>query len=1455
MNEKTKKSRTRQESYRVRLNDSLPDEQLNTEFAAEVQDLLGLMEYEISDEAISGVVAATPPTFIAIQEGDFELLKTLFQCVYGIIDESIVVSFYNIYELNRKNSRLNLGIIITNTYIAPSARLLANQYQIQLLTFEDLLNTIFKVTRYLRAKCRDYEENNKLYHTYVEVKYLRRGRGRFKENQATEQEFVVTEAIDGSSFEAKGDLTPYIDNWLLRDGGSQICLLGEYGTGKTSFATHYFYRRAKAYLENPLKNRIPLLISLNHYHKAADISQMITDFLVNECGIRRDFDTFLRLAARGKLLVILDGFDEMAKQVDANVRRHNFREISRLLVGNNKVILTGRPNYFLTQAEIDEIFSQQLRAEDPYRAAIRKAISSTPRYEILTITLFDRWQIEEFLKKQSEYLKTQDIDDWRELHRTIYETYNLEELARTPVLLEIIIKTISEIRGRVSNLNAAKLYQIYTDFWLDREYDEKGDVRWLITRKDKELFVLDLAWTMLLTENSSPEIHFSKLSERVRRYFGLEKASEIEYFSSDIRFCSYLTHSETDGNYRFIHKSFMEYFAARRIYQALFDEHDISVIVTDKPIPDEVFFFLCQMIGPDEFAELRELSREEKDKTNKGFIIDLTARVLHQAMNICEQRGTIQLAEEWADKLLLYSEEFSFDKGKLWGAIGKGRLKAQLGQYEEAEESYRKALSISELMGDRLGLSQSLIQLGTIRQSRGDLDRSLQYYQQALAIFEELGDRASIGQALTNVGTVCQSRGDLDSSLRYYQQALAIFEQIGDRASIGQTLTNVADIYQTRGEVDLSLRYSQQALAIFREIGDRRSERQVLSQLGYTYQLTGRYDEAERIYQESLAVAQEIGDRQGVSRVLSQIGSICTSMARYAEAERYYRKALAISQDLGDWQGEASALTNLGQICARMARYEEAGSLFQQSIAIWESIGDVRAVGISLYNLANVYSVQGGFQESNELYRKSLEIFERIGDLHSRSRVLHQLGVIWQQAGEYGYAESLYRESLAIHEQVGDVRGVQGVLESLGDLAEAMQNFVEAERLYKDALEIVLKLGDQRGECELSVRLGKLARRRGDTQKAIEYYGRYLELARKMNLSLLADVVQEYDQLRAKRHNPFIVGMPVREEVFYGRNKELDELYRRIQRQENVMLIGARRMGKTSLLFRLSQRLELPFVSVFIDLQSFPGQAEGLLNGVIRQIIEALLREGLLSAERWEKFSLTYARDFVKALESMLDEAKEKLKDIKIVLILDEAERLLEYRVGEVLRASLTLNRNIVAVIAGTNQLLRKPDGDLSSPLFNIFSVMTLGPLSKQETETLISELSQQAGVIYEPAALERIYELSGGIPFYTQAIGYQLIELANQEMKYTITVADVNRIIPQTLERHLFFFKYNLDQLDDTQKAILAVIAKGEPLSNPRKRDIQELENRQLIIEENGNYRFVSGLFEEWFKQYGVTE
>jgi tetratricopeptide (TPR) repeat protein len=1455
----SKSTPPRPESYRVSLSDSLTEEQLNSQFQKEVKELLELMEYELSDEAVSGIGSSTSPTFVMSQEGDFKTLKTLFQCLYGIIDEHAVLSFNSIYALNQQSLRLNFAIIITNTYIAPAARLLARQHQIQLLTFEDLLNTVIKLDKYLKARCRDYEQNNSLFHTYVELRYLRRGTGRFKEHKATSQEFLVSEAIDADSFEAKGDLTPYVDAWLLRNENSQICLLGEYGTGKTSFATFYFYKRALAYMQSPLRNRIPLLIKLNRYHKSADIEQLMTDFLVNECGIRRNFNTFLGLAARGKLLIILDGFDEMAKQVDVNVRRHNFKEISKLAVGRNKIILSGRPNYFLTQAEINERFRQEQEKMDPYRAAIRKATAGPgQQYEILNITLFDRWQVDEFLKRQSEYLKEKGIEDWRDLRKAIYDTYNLEELARTPVLLEIIVKTISEIRGLVTHVNAAKLYQIYTDFWLDREYDDKGEVRWLITRKDKELFVSELAWTMLKTDNLHPEIHFSQLSERVRGYFNLEKASEIEYFSSDIRFCSYLIHSASDGNYKFIHKSFMEYFSARYIYQALFVEKDISKIITDKPVTDEVFFFLSQMVSLNDVDVMRTLSRDETDGRRREFLVALTIRVLQHSVRSYEHRGSLQSAEDWTHKLLNYSEEVDLDKGRLWGLVALGKIKAQLSLYEEAEDCYGKALALAVQLEDRSSEGEVLSQSGAIHQRRGEYGEALKCYMQAIQTLETVGDSSSMGQALASVGAIHQHRGEYGEALRYYTDAIRLFEESSDRSSMGRALASVGTLHRNIGEYNTSLEYYQRALAIFRELSDRRSESQAIAQLGHMYQETGRYEEAEGFFREELNISHELGDQQGISRALSNMGYLCRMTKRYTDAEEWYRRALTTSEQLGDKQGVGDALYAIGNLYQYMRRFDDAEDSYWRSVLILKELKDMRGLGLNYYQMANVYAEQQGrFPESRKYYKKAREIFAELGDRRSISSVIHQLGNLAQHDGDFEGAERYYRESLRVKEQINDAVGMQELVEALGGLEEARQNYGEAQKLYLAALDDAEKVGNRGNACNLHARLGKLAQKVGDEQKAIQHYASYIRLAQEMNLPLLEDVVQEYELLSSsKKSNPFIVGMPLQKDtLFGGRNAELEAIHRHVQQQNHVMLIGERRMGKTSLLFHLRDRLRPPLIPIFIDLQAFPIQAEGMLGGMLRKVVNELLGRDLLSSEQWGQFSITYAHDFVDALGSILDEVKGKLKDIKLVLIIDEADMLFEAegQMGEVLRSALTMNQDTVAVIAGTSRLLRLSANAQTSPLQNIFVPMTLSPLNKAETDFLIEELSRQVGVKYTTSALEHVYYLSGGIPFYIQLLGFELVEQAKHASKDEIGVEDVDRVIPQILSRHTINFQDIWVNLSDLEKAVVAEIVDKNVRAGLDEKCISNLQIKQLIIEENGRYRLTSGLFEEWLKSYNA--
>ena len=150
----------------------------------------------------------------------------------------------------------------------------------------------------------------------------------------------------------------YIDDWLKERSRLHISILGEFGTGKTWFCRHYAYRQLARYLADPVHERLPLLITLRDFTKAMTAQQLINDALLEKYRlplVGSAFEVFERMNRRGKLLLILDGFDEMARRVDYQTVVDNFWELSSVVVEGSKVLLTSRTEYFRYARESEKV--------------------------------------------------------------------------------------------------------------------------------------------------------------------------------------------------------------------------------------------------------------------------------------------------------------------------------------------------------------------------------------------------------------------------------------------------------------------------------------------------------------------------------------------------------------------------------------------------------------------------------------------------------------------------------------------------------------------------------------------------------------------------------------------------------------------------------------------------------------------------------------------------------------------------------------------------------------------------------------------------------------------------------------------------------------------------------------------------------------------------------------------
>lgn len=467
--------------------------------------------------------------------------------------------------------------------------------------------------------------------------------------------YVPSYCIDKNAKEFS--LDDLFNEFLADKGKNFLTLLGDFGTGKTSFSLHYYVYMAKKFLNDETK-RIPIFISLRNYKGKLDIEEFMKKEFYEKFGIKLSLAIFQELALQGKFVFFVDGFDEMASLADKELTIQNLKELTKLsfenilfmtmkqseLQGANKVFLTCRTHYFLTEIQEKEV----LKAD--YTVLYRNYATKS-NYEITRIKLkeFNDEQIEEYVLKN-----TRDKEKADEYMNIINNTYNLEELSTRPLLLDMIIKTLPGLKDK-KRVDSALLYKAYTSIWIERE-----DWRSQMTSEGKRCFMWEMALKMF-KEGGDFSLHYSKLDKPQETH--LKENFEIlddDYFKYETTTCSFLNRDQ-EGNYKFIHKSFMEYFLAEYIFHPIINRKDR--VIPPPEVNNETKYFLDLMIISEK-SDLQNLDLSFLNLEN----IDLAAA------NLCKanlQGANLQGANlngsnlQWANLLFANMQEANLQGSNL----------------------------------------------------------------------------------------------------------------------------------------------------------------------------------------------------------------------------------------------------------------------------------------------------------------------------------------------------------------------------------------------------------------------------------------------------------------------------------------------------------------------------------------------------------------------------------------------------------------------------------------------------------------------------------------------------------------------------------------------------------------------------------------------------------------------
>lgn len=317
--------------------------------------------------------------------------------------------------------------------------------------------------------------------------------------------------------------------------------------------------------------------------------------------------------------------------------------------------------------------------------------------------------------------------------------------------------------------------------------------------------------------------------------------------------------------------------------------------------------------------------------------------------------------------------------------------------------------------------------------------------------------------------------------------------------------------------------------------------------------------------------------------------------------------------------------------------------------------------------------------------------------------------------------------------------------------------------------------------------------------------------------------------------NPFHFGKEYIPECFIDREREYAEVLSGARNGVNLVLIAPRRFGKTWLLQKFVRESGIP--SLYIDLFGVL-----TLRDFATQVIQeayALLREEnpvafvsryLKTLAHQVSFSLSL-RGVSFSLNPVLPEGEilaeafrlpqslaETLKT-RVVVILDEFqeyERVLPEPPGYI-RSLFQKQEGVSYIFSGSRRhMLEKLFFQANGPLYYSAKRVDLGSfLPRTETVRYLEERFRTSGKPAQSEALEYLYTVTRGHPYYVQFVSYEVWNLATG----WVTKDTVDAAITALLRHESYNYDVLIEALGYRHlKKVLSLLAsKEEEIFNPR--------------------------------------
>ena len=244
-------------------------------------------------------------------------------------------------------------------------------------------------------------------------------------------------------------------------------------------------------------------------------------------------------------------------------------------------------------------------------------------------------------------------------------------------------------------------------------------------------------------------------------------------------------------------------------------------------------------------------------------------------------------------------------------------LEAQ-GQRGRAAGHYETSLIHAQAAADPAAVATVQVRLGALHAREGRTELALRELGLALACARSINQVELQCAALNGLGTLEFEQGRMVQAQVHYEAALALVRRHHNPHWLSILLANLGNLHGALGRLEQARQLCQEALQIARQRGDRQREGGLLNSLAMLNCLLGNLFEARSAAESAYKLARELAYARLECGALETLGLIDANAGQTELARDNYQLALQLATELGNQRTTAQIQCQLGLVKARL---------------------------------------------------------------------------------------------------------------------------------------------------------------------------------------------------------------------------------------------------------------------------------------------------------------------------------------------------------------------------------------------------------------------------------------------------------------------------------------------------------------------------------------------------------